>query len=172
LRISGQFSPAVPQRPKPALKMVDPLVISATASSALLKIFEAPRAVLGVGLGSCACFEVFSAGLMKDRVVFLETRACACNHRLRVDGCISNRFPTWDADRGRPSLWTLRSVSCSMLGRAAAARLAVAIAADSRNDIDFDFVRAHKKWNSYSEGDFAKKRFADIKAEEERETEA
>jgi hypothetical protein len=32
-----------------------------------------------------------------------------------------------------------------MLGRAAAtARLAVAIAADSRNDIDFDFVRAQE----------------------------
>jgi hypothetical protein len=36
----------------------------------------------------------------------------------------------------------------------------------------------HKKWNSYSEGDFARKRFADIKADiekgtgEEREPEA
>jgi hypothetical protein len=76
---------------------------------------------------------------MKDRVVFLETQACACNHRLRVDDCISDRFLTWDVDRGRSALRTLRSGSCSMLGRAAAARLAVAIAADSKNDIDFDF---------------------------------
>ena len=42
-----ECSPAVPQRPNPALRMVDPLLISATASSASLKSFDAPRSILG-----------------------------------------------------------------------------------------------------------------------------
>lgn len=35
--------PATPQRPKPELRIVDPLLMSATASSADLKSFEPPR---------------------------------------------------------------------------------------------------------------------------------
>jgi hypothetical protein len=85
--------------------------------------------------------------LMKDRVVVLETWACACDHRLRVDGAIIDRLLKWHDARGSLALWTLRSVSCSILGRAAGARLAAVIATDSRNDIDFDCCRAQEtKW--------------------------
>jgi hypothetical protein len=68
--------------------------MSATASPALLKTFEAPRADLGASVGSCACFGAFSVDVMKGRVVVLEGRACAREHRLRVDGAIIDRFLT------------------------------------------------------------------------------
>jgi hypothetical protein len=42
-------APAVPHNPNPALKIVDPLLISATASSASLKSFDAPLTTAGAG---------------------------------------------------------------------------------------------------------------------------
>jgi hypothetical protein len=74
--------------------MVDPLLMSATASSALLKTFEEPRAGLGASAGSCACLGAFSGDVMKDRVVVLETRPCARGPRLRIDGAIIDRYLT------------------------------------------------------------------------------
>jgi hypothetical protein len=42
--------PAVPHNPKPELRIVEPLFRSATASSALLYTFEAPRTITGAKL--------------------------------------------------------------------------------------------------------------------------
>lgn len=39
--------PATPQRPNPELRIVDPLLISATAASASLNSFDPPRSILG-----------------------------------------------------------------------------------------------------------------------------
>ena len=43
---------AVPQSPKPAERMVEPDLMSATASSAELKTFEPPRFFVGALLGA------------------------------------------------------------------------------------------------------------------------
>lgn len=40
-------TPATPQRPNPELRIVDPLLISATAASASLNSLEPPRSILG-----------------------------------------------------------------------------------------------------------------------------
>lgn len=41
------YIPATPQRPNPELKITDPLFRSATASSASLNSFDAPRSIVG-----------------------------------------------------------------------------------------------------------------------------
>jgi hypothetical protein len=59
--------PATPQRPKPELKMVEPLLMSATASSALLYTFELPTILVG----ACASLAIGSflgiAALLPNR---------------------------------------------------------------------------------------------------------
>lgn len=52
------YIPATPQRPNPELRIVDPLLISATTSSAFLNSFEAPRSIFGANrCGSGATVE-------------------------------------------------------------------------------------------------------------------
>jgi hypothetical protein len=79
--------------------------------------------------------------------VVLGTRACAVGQRLRVVGAIPDRYLTCRDDASELALQTLRSVSCSMLGRVVGVRLSTATAADSRNDIDVDGCKAQEmKW--------------------------
>ena len=47
--------PAVPQSPNPELRMIEPLFKSATASSAFLKSFDAPRDTVGVRGAFLSC---------------------------------------------------------------------------------------------------------------------
>lgn len=77
-----ECSPAVPQRPNPALRMVDPLLISATASSASLKSFDAPRSILGGRVVLC----VFCGWIevMKPRIDPGTTGAWLCTCRGHV----------------------------------------------------------------------------------------
>jgi hypothetical protein len=63
--------PATPQRPKPELKIVEPLVISATASSALLYTFELPTILAG----ACASLAIGSF--------------------LGIAALLPNRYPIW-----------------------------------------------------------------------------
>ena len=50
--------PAVPHRPKPALRTTEPLLMSATASSAFLKSLDAPRFGFGARVAwGTACDE-------------------------------------------------------------------------------------------------------------------
>jgi hypothetical protein len=44
---TGSYIPATPQRPKPELRIVDPLLISVTAASASLNTLEPPRSIFG-----------------------------------------------------------------------------------------------------------------------------
>lgn len=45
--------PATPQRPNPELRIVEPLLISATAASASLNSFDPPRSIFGAS--DCVC---------------------------------------------------------------------------------------------------------------------
>lgn len=51
--------PATPQRPKPELRIVDPLLISVTAASASLNTLEPPRSILGARESNGAVVEYF-----------------------------------------------------------------------------------------------------------------
>jgi hypothetical protein len=67
---TSKYIPAVPQRPKPALKIVEPLLISATASSALSYTFDLERSIFGARLSlpsSASATLLAFASLIKPR---------------------------------------------------------------------------------------------------------
>jgi hypothetical protein len=107
-----QNIPAVPQRPNPALKIVDPLLISATASSALAYTFDLERSIVGARLSfnstsSTALLPPALTSLMKPRenvnvaatparllfnaILAVARGSCARNKALEDEGSIAER---------------------------------------------------------------------------------